>query len=230
MQVLGLEPRTCILLGMAEGVREAAVPTGALLTPTLLLTGKSAAAVYAQPAAELKRLTEAGAIVKIARGYYAAVPVGKVAGAWLPSLEDLAAGLASAVYGPGAGVLWGLSAARLHGALPRAIGIGYAFGPTQHRPIALVCRPAQIQFRKRDPERLDLEYLNTELGPGLVTSIAQTILDLSSKGFEGEGDLRTEAVRNLMTVVEPDELAELAARTRGMAALRRAQRVVAHAQ
>ena len=210
--------------------RVTAVPPEALLKPTLMLTGRSAAEVYAQPAGELKRLADAGAIVKVARGYYTAVPVGKVAGAWLPSMEDLAAGLASAIYGPGVGALWGLSAARVHGAVPRAIAIGYAFGPTQHRSIALVCRPGQVQFRKRDPERLDLEYLNTELGPSLITSIAQTILDLSSKDFEGEGDLRTEAVRNLMTLVEPDELEELAARTRGMAALRRAQRVVAHAQ
>lgn len=215
---------------MAERVRATGVPAAALLAPTLLLTGRSAGAVYAQPAAELKRLTEAGAIVKIARGYYAAVPVGKRAGEWRPSMEDLAAGIASAVYGPGIGALWGLSAARVHGAVPRAIGIGYAFGPAQHRPIALVCRPGQVQFRKRDPERLDVEYLTTELGPGLVTSIAQTILDLSSRDLGGAGDLRTEAVRNLLALVDPDELVELAGRTRGMAALRRAQRIDTHAQ
>lgn len=195
-----------------------------------MLTGRSASAVYSNPGAALMRLTDAGATIKIARGYYAAVPLGKLAASWLPAMEDLAAGLASAVYGPGAGVLWGLSAARVHGAIPRAIGIGYAFGPAQHRPIALVCRPGQVQFRKRDPDRLDVEYLNTELGPGLVTSIAQTILDLSSRDFERDGELRTEAVHNLMTVVEPDELAELAARTRGLAALQRARKVVSHAQ
>lgn len=213
-----------------EARREVGVPAAALIAPTLLLTGKSAAAVYAQPAAELKRLTDAGAIVKIARGYYAAIPVDKRAVAWLPSLEDLAAGIASAVYGPGVGALWGLSAARVHGAVPRAIGVGYAFGPAQHRPIPLACRPGQIQFRKRDPERLDVEYLKTELGPGLVTSIAQTILDLSSRDFEGKGELRTDAVRQLMTIVDPEELTELAGRTRGMAALRRARKVVLHAQ
>lgn len=206
------------------------MPPAALLAPTLVLTGKSAAAVYAQPAAELKRLTDAGAIIKIARGYYAAIPVGRRAGEWLPSMEDLAAGIASAVYGPGAGALWGLSAARVHGSLPRAIGIGYAFGPAQHRPIPLVCRTGQVQFRKRDPQRLDLEYFKTELGPGLVTSVAQTILDLSSRDFGEGGDLRTEVVRNLLTMVDPDELAELAGRTRGMAALRRARRIGSHAQ
>lgn len=230
MHILGLEPRICILLGVAEESREAAVPTDVLIQPTLLLTGKSAAAVYAQPAAELKRLTDAGAVVKIARGYYAAVPIGKQSTSWLPSMEDLAAGLASAVYGPGNGALWGLSAARAHGALPRAIATGYAFGPTQHRPIALLLRQGEVQFRKRDPDRLDIEYLDTELGPGLVTSVAQTILDLSTRHFEGDGDLRTEAVRNLMNVVDRDELADLATRVRGLAALNRARQVASHAE
>lgn len=71
-------------------------------------------------------------------------------------------------------------------------------------------RPGQVQFRKRDPERLDVEYLNTELVPGLVTSIAQTILDLSGD-FEDERDLRTKAARNLMKVVDPDEPGDFAA-------------------
>jgi hypothetical protein len=230
MQILGSEPRICILLGMAEGTKAAAVPAAALLQPTLLLTGKSAAAFYAQPAPELKRLTAVGAVVKIARGYYAAVPIGKQSTAWVPSMEDLAAGLASAVYGPGRGALWGLSAARAHGAIPRAVATGYAFGPTQHRPIELLLRQGEVQFSKRNPERLDVEYLDTELGPGLVTSVAQTILDLSTRHFEGEGDLRREAVRNLMNVVDLDELVDLATRARGLAALNRARQLASHAQ
>lgn len=126
--------------------------------------------------------------------------------------------------------MWGFSAARVHGAIPRAIGVGYAFGPTQHRPIALVCRAGQVQFRRRDPERLDVEYLNTELGPGLVTSIAQTILDLSERATDHADALRMKAIRTLMKAVDPDELADLAARTRGLAALQRARKVVSNAQ
>lgn len=215
---------------MMASERRPSVPPAALLSPTLMLTVRSAALTYANPAVEVRRLTDAKALIKIARGYYAAVPIGKQATSWLPSMEDLAAGLASAVYGPGNGVLWGLSAARAHGALPRAIATGYAFGPTQHRPITLHLRSGQVQFRKRDPERLDVEYLDTELGPGLVTSAAQTILDLSSRAFEGEADLRTEAVRNLMNVVDVDELADLATRVRGLTALNRARKVASHAQ
>lgn len=203
-----------------------AVPSGALLLPTLMLTGRSAGAVYAQPAAELKRLHEAGAIVKVARGYYAAVPVGKTGHGWLPSTEDLTAGLASAVYGPGSGAVWGLSAARMHGALPRAIAAGFACGPRQHRPIRLTIRAGEVTFRMRDPERLALDYVETELGPGLVTSIAQTILDLSSRPFVEDADPRREAVLNLMGVVDPDELADLARSVRGHTALGRARALV----
>jgi hypothetical protein len=215
---------------MKSRSRVTAVPSGALLKPTLMLTGRSAAQTYAQPKGELRRLEEGGAVLRIARGYYAAIPIEKQPGAWLPSLEDLAAGLASAVYGPGKGALWGLSAARVHGALPRAMATGFAFGPAQHRPITLLARPGQVQFRMRDPERLDVEFLDTELGPGLVTSVAQTILDLSSRAFEGEADPATEAVRNLMRVVDADELVDLAGRVRGQAALARARKLMSDAE
>ena len=215
---------------MMSGFKSAGVPAEALLSPTLMLTGRSASGVYAQPAAELARLTRNGAAIKLARGFYAAVPVGKRADSWLPSLEATAAGIASAAYGVGKGAIWGLSAARVHGALPRALSVAYAMGPTQHGTVELIQRPGRVEFRCRDTQRLELEYFDTELGPGLVTSIAQTILDLSSSEFEEFGDPRSEAVRNLMAIVEPSELDELSQRVRGKSALGRAQRLVAHAQ
>jgi len=211
---------------MTKGVASASVPAAALIAPTLMITGRSAAGVYAQPAAELARLTRGGAAIKVARGFYAAVPVDKRDRDWLPSLEDITAGIATAVYGPGNGAIWGLSAARVHGALPRALSVGYAFGPAQHRPIELTARTGRIEFRKRDPQRLDLEFLDTELGPGLVTSVAQTILDLSSRDFHSDFDARSEAVRNLMSLVDNDELTELADRVRGRTALARARKSV----
>ena len=63
-----------------------------------------------------------------------------------------------------------------------------------------------------------MEYLSTELGPGLVTSIEQTILDLSGQEFVSDSEPRVEAVRNLMAMANSDRLAELAARVRGRAA------------
>ena len=214
---------------MAKLTHEVAVPAAALIHPTLMLTGRSAAAVYAQPAAQLLRLANAGAIIKIAHGYYAAIPVDKSKGDWLPSLETLTAGLATAIYGQGNGALWGLSAARVHGALPRAIATGFALGPSQHRPLALTVRPGEAHFRMRDPERLEVEYLATELGPGLVTSIEQTILDLSGQEFDADSEPRVEAVRNLMAMANADRLAELAARVRGRAALARARKLLSNA-
>lgn len=195
-----------------------------------MLTGRSASRVYAQPAAELARLTKRGAAIKLARGFYAAVPVGKAADSWLPSLEATAAGIASAVYGVGNGAIWGLSAARVHGVLPRALSVGYAMGPTQHGTVKLIARPGRVEFRCRDTQRLELEYFDTDLGPGLVTSVAQTILDLSSSEFAAFDDPRSEAVRNLLAMVEPRELEVLSERVRGKAALARAKRLMAHAQ
>ena len=198
------------------------------MAPTLMVTGRSARGVYAQPAAELARLTRGGATIKLAHGFYAAVPVDKRDRDWLPSLEDMAAGIATAVYGVGNGALWGLSAARVHGALPRALSVGYACGPSQHRPISLVARAGRVEFRRRNPQRLDLDYLGTELGPGLVTSVAQTILDLSSQDFNGDSEMRSDAVRNLMSVVNVGELTELADRVRGRTALARARKLMVH--
>ena len=215
---------------MKRVVAATGVPAGALLAPTLMITGSSASAVYAQPAAELARLTKAGATIKLARGFYAAVPVGKDPRSWLPSMEDITAGIATAIYGVGQGALWGLSAARVHGALPRALATGYAFGPSQHRPVPLLARSGHIEFRRRDPHRLDLEYLPTELGPGLVTSIAQTVLDLSARDFDETDPLRQEAVINLMSVVDHDELVDLSTRVRGRSALARAQGLVRSAE
>jgi hypothetical protein len=212
---------------MTVGQRRSAVPAGALIRPTLMMTGRSAAGVYAQPAAELSRLAKAGAIVKLARGYFAAVPVDKRQMDWQPSMEAIAAGLATAVFGPDRAALWGLSAARVHGALPRAIATGFVLGPTQHRPIQLTARPGHVEFRQRDPQLFDVELFSTELGPGLVTSIEQTILDLSTRDVRDSDDMRAVVVRTLMARADQATLEGLAQRTRGQAALRRARKLAA---
>ncbi|MDP1878077.1 MAG: hypothetical protein Q8M17_11040 [Actinomycetota bacterium] len=214
---------------MNTSPRATGVPHAILIQPTLMITGRSAAAVYSQPAAELARLARSGVIVKIAHGYYAALPTDKRRGDWVPSLETLSAGLAVAVFGPGRGAIWGLSAARVHGALPRATATGYVLGPTQHGDIELSIRSALVEFSKRDPARLDLEYLATELGPSLVTSIHQTILDLSTRPFVDGETPRADAVRALMERADLDRLASLAANVRGRSALARALRLARHA-
>jgi hypothetical protein len=72
----------------------------------------------------------------------------------------------------------GVSAARLHGAMPRALGVAIVAAPAQHDPITLLDRPASVRFVKRDTARVDVETVATEMGRALVTSIEQTVLDL----------------------------------------------------
>jgi hypothetical protein len=62
-----------------------------------------------------------------------------------------------------------------------------------------------------------------------VTSIEQTILDLSGQEFDADSEPRVEAVRNLMAMANADRLAELAARVRGRAALARARKLLSNA-
>lgn len=190
-----------------------------------MITGRSAAAAYAQPAAELARLAEAGRVLRVARGYYAAVPVDKVGTDWRPSLESLAAGIAIAVYGVGRGALWGLSAARVHGGLPRAISTGFAFGDRQHRPVQLTTRSGRVMFRKRDPDRLSLETVVTDIGPALVTTVEQTILDLCASPITDPADPRTESVLSLMAMTTEHRVQHLAGRVRGASAWNRARRL-----
>jgi hypothetical protein len=118
----------------------------------------------------------------------------------------------------------GVSAARLHGALPRAIGTAVVAVPSQRNPVALVDRTARIRFVKRDLARLDVERVRTELGPTLVTTPEQTILDLARRpGLGGAEDEVPDAVRILLARADSDLLDELAHAQRARASLRRAQ-------
>lgn len=209
--------------------RPRAVPSSVLLRPTLAVTPGSAAETYAQPSVELGRLAKAGALLKLARGIFVAVPVDQRDRDWLPSLEAMATAVCIAVHGPGQGALCGLSAARVHGALPRAISTAEVVGPTQHRPIVLSARRARVDFAARDMGGIDVESFMTELGPGLVTTAAQTILDLSRREFDDGDSLRIEAVRQLMERVDSAEIESRAHRARGRRALARARALMTRA-
>lgn len=90
--------------------------------------------------------------------------------------------------------------------------------------ITLADRTAKVQFVKRDTARLDAERMSIELGPTLVTTREQTVLDLA--GRPGLGDVENEvrgAVRILLARADPTLLDELAKGQRARASLRRAQ-------
>ena len=81
-------------------------------------------------------------------------------------MEAAAAGIAVAAYSPDDAVVVGVSAARLHGVIPRAV----VTVPTRHDPIRLADRRAVVRFVVRDTARLDAERIDTEIGAVLVTT------------------------------------------------------------
>ena len=71
---------------------------------------------------ELSRLAAAGAVATPLHGYYVVVPAGRVGDrSWRPTIEGFALALALRVSDADGVALMGVSAARLHGALPRAL-------------------------------------------------------------------------------------------------------------
>jgi len=73
----------------------------------------------------------------------------------------------------------GMSAARLHGAVPRGLGRATVATRVQRRPITLDGTRLEIRFVKRPVDDLDADLITTVLGDVLVTSIEQTILERS---------------------------------------------------
>lgn len=122
-----------------------------------------------------------GVLHRVAIGYYIVVPQDMVRRRWLPELEVAAAGIAAAIYWPENAILMGSSAVPAPGAIPRALATAIVAVPKQHRPISLVDRSAVVQFVKRDTDTLDAERVRTQLGPALVTTPEQTVLDLAHR-------------------------------------------------
>jgi hypothetical protein len=102
--------------------------------------------------------------------------------------------------------------------------------PDQHRPIRLKDRQSLLRFVKRDTDRLDAERIETPLGPALVTTPEQTVLDLAHR--PQLGDVQDEvraAVAVLHQRSDHRRLNALAADQRRMASLRRAEKWAATA-
>ena len=183
-----------------------------------------AAVAYAHPAPQLRRLEQLGVLHRLAHGYYTAVPQDQIGTSWMPTLESAAAGIAAARFHPARAPLMGVSAARVHGALPRALAVAIVAAPTQHESITLLDRAATVRFVKRDTSRIDVETVPTELGRALVTSIEQTVLDLARRPALGVAeDQIPEALRALLPRCESDVLDELARAQRLRSALTRAR-------
>lgn len=177
---------------------------------------------YAQPSEALHRLTRQGRVRKVAHGYYVAVPDDQNE-LWWPAIEDVAAGVATAIYGERVPVLMHLTAARLHGAVPRALAVAVVAVPEQHDPIRLLAeRAGTIRFVRRDVAALDAVLRHVELGAVLITTPEQTLLDIARRPrlVPAEGEA-ADAVRGLLPRCDRQRLHRLAAEQRMRATLKR---------
>jgi predicted transcriptional regulator of viral defense system len=205
-------------------VTTTAVPRELAAMPMRTLRPRDAAGIYTQPRGEMRRLERRGAVHRLAHGYYVVMPQEYAGTEWMPTLEAAAAGIATADFGLANAILMGVSAARMHGAIPRAIGTAVVAVPAQRTAIRLTDRAATVRFVKRDTARLDAERMSTELGPTLVTTPEQTVLDLARRPDLGDAeDEVRDAVRILIARADANLLDELAAAQRARATLRRAQ-------
>ena len=204
--------------------RTTPLPPDLAKAPMRTIRPRDAGDVYAHPRAELARLADRGLLHRVADGYYVVIPQDMVGRHWMPSLEATAAGVATAIFGAADVVVMGPSAARLHGVIPRALATATVAVPRQHREIHLSDRPAVIRFVTRDTASLDAERIDTPLGPTLVTTPEQTVLDLAHRPHLGdvEVDIPT-AVAALYARSDETHIAALAANQRRMASLRRAE-------
>jgi len=204
--------------------RSTPLPAGLARAPMKTVRPRDAEGIYAHPRAQLVRLSERGLLHRVAPGYYVVVPQDIVGRTWVPGLEATAAGIAAAIYGPDDAVVMGPSAARLHGAIPRALAVATIAVPRQHREIELSDRPAVVRFVKRDTAILDAERVETPLGSTLVTTPEQTVLDLAHRPQLGDVGVDIQsAVAALYARSDRDRLETLASEQRRLASLRRAE-------
>lgn len=176
--------------------------------------------VYSNPRAEFARLERSGALHRLAPGLFAAVPDDAIGRTWLPPLEATALAIAETGGHAGQAVLMGISAARIHAAIPRAVGVAVVAVEHHRRTLRLTDRTAEIHFIRRDLSPLDLQRHRTELGQGWVTTIEQTLLDLIVRpNLGGIPEAAREAIESLIPRADIDLLRQLAVAQRRRRAL-----------
>ncbi|MFK4790052.1 type IV toxin-antitoxin system AbiEi family antitoxin [Microbacterium sp. ZW T5_56] len=180
--------------------------------------------ILTHPRRTLVRLTDNGALTRIAKGIYTAPPNGHDGRTWKPTLE--AAGLAAgtARFGNRNAILMGIGAARHWAAIPRAIGVTTIAVPEAGRGPVDLDHGGTVHFIPRNLDRIDAVLERTELGPALVATPAQTLFDLAMKPMQGGmPDEAAAAIKNLLAVVTAKDLRKIMSRhTRANATLRAA--------
>lgn len=175
--------------------------------------------VYADPTAALRSLERRGVVHRLAHGYYCEVPSDADPATWRPSLEAAAVAVARTPAQTGEPVLMGLSAARAHRILPRALGTAWVAVTAARRPLTLADRDAVVRFVRRHVDELDAERVPLDLGGVLVTTPEQTLLDLARLSKDAP-DVAA-VMRDLWPRADQQVLADLARRSRAVATLKR---------
>lgn len=219
---VGLEPTEVLVMAQ----RATGLPATVARRTQAVMRPEDAADVYAQPRPEFRRLAAAGLLLPLTRGYYARVPQHRVGDKrWRPDLHAAAMGIAQADYGVDGAALMHLSAARILGFVPREMEVAIVAVPKQ-RPDRMVS-VGRVHFVKRDLTTLDLQRTETELGPGWVTTVEQTLVDIAHRPTLAIDDpqLIEQTLRVLGRDADRDLIDELAARQRKRAAADRARAV-----
>jgi hypothetical protein len=140
-----------------------------------------------------------------------------------PGVRVGARGLATGSARQDQVALMHISAARIHGVLPREIAL--AVGVTSQRP-SLSVGSGRIRFMKRKVDILDLQRTVTPLVEGWVSTREQTLLDLVvHPRLEGlDGEVVGEAVAQLADDVDWGRVTQLAVAQRRAGVLARARR------
>lgn len=176
------------------------------------------------PRKQLARLAKVGVVATPAHGVYVVVPPARLGdAAWRPTLEGFALALAQRLAGADRVALMAISAARIHGALPRAVEIAVVAGTQRARPLRTAW--GDVLFVRRPVDGLDLQRTSTDLTEGWVTTVEQTILDVADRPHVGDLDDQTssEVLIALAARADWQLVANLAQRQRRRAAFARAR-------
>lgn len=199
-----------------------ALPPALARASQAVLRPRDLAEVYAHPRPEVARLVRAGLLVPLARGYYARVPVtGRPDPSWRPDLQAAALGIGQADAGAEGAVLMHVSAARLLGALAQDVDVAVVALDRPRAPLPVL--GGMVFFVRRDLSGVDVRRVTTVLGPGLITTPEQTLLDLAHRpGVAGvDPALAGAAVTALTAGVDWPTAARLAEAQRRRATLMR---------
>lgn len=162
--------------------------------------------MYSQPARQFNYWEKEGVLLKVAHGYFAHIPETSRGGHWRPEIEALALGIGQADYGKNEVALMHISAARIHGAIPRALAVAVVAVPKRRPSLETTC--GRIIFVQRSVGSLKKIRIDTELATGWCTSIEQTALDLAGRPdlVKGLAAVTQEAARTLFDRVSEKKL------------------------